>query len=110
MKKIFYAAASIALALPVTAAAQFKLPDSGSLGLKGGLVELLGQVIKTFLTIVGALALGYLVYGGFLYITSAGSQQKIDAGKSIITYAIIGIIFIGLAWSIVSFLVNAFIQ
>ncbi|MDO8511666.1 MAG: hypothetical protein Q7S57_00160 [bacterium] len=79
-------------------------------GLKGGLVEMITNLIKSALGLVGVLALAMIVYGGFLYVTAAGDEKQITKGKTVLIYAIIGIIVIGVAYSLVSFVIGAFIS
>lgn len=84
------------------------LDKAGNLGLEKGLEGIIANIIKKALTLVGTLALAFLVYGGFLYITAAGDTQQIEKGKKVIIYAIIGIIVIGLAYALVEFVIGAF--
>ena len=42
----------------------------------------------------GGIALLFIIYGGFLVITSKGDPQKVQAGKSMLTSAISGLLFI----------------
>jgi len=65
------------------------------------------MIINYVLVIVGVLALAYLVYGGFRYITSRGEDTEVTAAKGIITNAIIGLIVIGVAAALVNFVVTA---
>lgn len=44
------------------------------------------------LMFIGAVALLFIVYGGYLILTSQGSADQVAKGKSYITYAIIGIV------------------
>lgn len=64
-------------------------------------------IINYALTIVGVIALAYIVYGGFLYITAHGDSNQVDTAKNIIVYAVIGIVVIGVAAAIVNFVVGA---
>ena len=66
------------------------------MGLRGGLVELLAGIIRAGLLLVGVVALGFVVYGGFLYITARGDESQVASAKTTITYAIVGIIVIGM--------------
>lgn len=45
----------------------------------------------------GALAVLYIVIAGFKYITSAGNEENMEKAKKQITYAVIGLILIGIA-------------
>jgi len=70
--------------------------------------RLIGNIIKTILTIVGALALGMFVYGGFTWMTSGGSSEKIQKGKNILIWAVIGLVIIFTSYTLVDFLLTAF--
>lgn len=73
---------------------------------QGELPEVILRILNYVLGIVGIVALAYLVYGGFMYITSAGNEDKIETAKGIITNAIIGIIVIGVAAVLVNFVIR----
>ena len=44
------------------------------------------------LSFIGIVALLFIVYGGFLILTSQGNPEQINRGKSYITYSIIGVV------------------
>ena len=73
----------------------------------GDLPSLIAQIVKMGLLLVGVIALAFIVYGGFRYITSRGDEREVEEAKNTITYAVIGIIVIGLAYAIISFVVAA---
>ncbi|MBI1863550.1 hypothetical protein HYS00_05540 [Candidatus Microgenomates bacterium] len=55
----------------------------------GMLVNFLGPLAMA----IGAfICLAMLLWGGFLYITSGGEQDKIQQGKRTLTYALIGLV------------------
>ncbi|OGH19091.1 MAG: hypothetical protein A2868_00215 [Candidatus Levybacteria bacterium RIFCSPHIGHO2_01_FULL_40_15b] len=54
------------------------------------------------------LSLGYLVYGGFLWLQSSGDKQKLDKARRTIIYAIVGLIVMSLALVIVNVVASAF--
>jgi hypothetical protein len=64
-------------------------------------------IVNFVLIIVGVLALAFLVYGGFLYITSRGDETQVEAAKRVIFNAIIGIVVIGVAAALVNFVIDA---
>lgn len=110
MKKNLFYYSLIGWLLPVFAFASDTLGlGKANVGLSTNSLEsMIATIVKTGLTLVGALALAMLVYGGFLYITAAGDTKQIDKAKTVIIYAIIGIIVIGLAYSVVAFVIGAF--
>lgn len=60
---------------------------SGALTIK----QIAMNVLNLLLSIVGILGIIALVIGGGMYLTAYGDEKKIDSGKEIIKYAIIGI-------------------
>lgn len=46
--------------------------------------------------IAGYLVIGYVIYGGYLYILAAGDTGKVAAGKKTLTHAFIGLAIVGL--------------
>ncbi|KKU53737.1 MAG: hypothetical protein UY41_C0029G0005 [Candidatus Moranbacteria bacterium GW2011_GWE1_49_15] len=56
------------------------------------LTQIAMNLLRFLLSIVGVLSLIMLIIGGGMYVTSAGDEDRIDKGKNIIKYSIIGII------------------
>lgn len=71
-----------------------------------GLRTLVLDIVNWFLLFLGLVATGFLVYGGFLYVTSAGNDENINKAKKIIIYAAVGILIIVLAAVLVNALVD----
>lgn len=64
--------------------------------------------IINILLILAALVAGiFLIIGGVQYITSGSDESGQEKAKNRILYAVIGLIFIGLAAAIVNFVVGA---
>lgn len=61
---------------------------SGALSLS----QIATNVLNFLLGIFGVLSMIMLVIGGLTYVTAAGSEERIDKGKKIFTYALIGIV------------------
>ncbi|MFZ1626495.1 MAG: pilin, partial [Candidatus Moraniibacteriota bacterium] len=55
------------------------------------LIEIATKVLDFLLATVGVVSLIMLIVGAFMYLTAAGDESRIDTGKSIVKYAIIGI-------------------
>lgn len=72
-------------------------------------VRLAVRVSDIILGIVGSLALLMFVYGGFTWILSGGSSDKVQQGKDILRNAVIGLILVFTSWLIVSVVVRAFV-
>lgn len=90
--------------------------QDGECGIKQGIEEL--QNIKDFQTekpasvyiqdIVGYIlgflwivAVLYIIYWGFMVLTSAGEDEKVEKAKKLIVHALLGLVIIFLAYSIV---------
>ncbi len=56
------------------------------------LTGLITSIVEYAFDLVGIIAVIMVIYGGFLYITSAGDETKAKQATSTLTYAIIGII------------------
>lgn len=68
---------------------------------------IIGRIISMILSIVGTVTLLMLVYGGFLWLTSAGNDKKVAQGRTIILYSAIGLAVIFLAYVFVKFFFEA---
>lgn len=67
---------------------------------------LFGKITKAVAFAAGVVAILIIMYGGFSYITSAGDSSKINTAKNTIMYAIVGIIVIITAQTIIVFVIN----
>lgn len=61
---------------------------------------------KYLFTFIGALALMFFVYGGFVLIMSQGNQEKIKQGTGAMVAAVAGLIVAFSAYALISFLSN----
>lgn len=52
------------------------------------------NILKLLLSISGIIAIIFLVIGGLTYMTAYGEEKRVETGKKIITYSIIGIAII----------------
>ena len=79
--------------------------DSGKLLTpEGPIMLILLAVVDDLLRIAGLVAVGFVIYGGYKYITSQGSpDQTADAQKTILN-AVIGLVIAIIAVALVSFL------
>jgi len=70
---------------------------------------IIGQAINGVLGLVGSLALIMVVYGGFTWMLAAGNQTRVQKGKDILIWAVVGLAVIFSAYALVRFLfVNIF--
>ena len=62
------------------------------------------KVIRVVLGILGIIALAIIIYGGVVWMTSQGNPVQIEKAKKILLNAVIGLIIIFLAFSIVQYI------
>jgi len=60
------------------------------------------NIVNFALGFLGLIAIIIVIYGGFMYVLSAGEQEKAEKGKKAVTYAIIGILLIMGSFAIVN--------
>lgn len=99
-----YAILAFVLALPLHAHAQVALTNP--LGTTDVNV-LIGRIIMAFLSISGAIALIMFLYGGILWLTSAGNPEMVQKGRRTLIWAVLGIVVITSAYVITNSVFNA---
>jgi hypothetical protein len=70
------------------------------------LSKILEDLIKWLLQIVILIAILMIIVSGAMYMISAGDQKKADTAKKALTYAILGLLVVVLAYAIVDTLVD----
>jgi hypothetical protein len=70
----------------------------------GDLGAIMLAIIEILLRIGAIAAVGYIIYGGFMYMTSQGEPDKAKAAQTTITNAVVGLVIALLATGIVSFI------
>ena len=64
----------------------------GSNGLSQFIWRIVLNIISIVLQLVAYASAGYIIYGGFKYLTSSGSADRTAAAKKTIQHAVIGLI------------------
>lgn len=68
---------------------------------------IIGRVIRSGFGIVGSIGLLMFIYGGFVWLTSGGSSDKVQKGRDAMVWAIFGIAVIFAAYAITSFVLTS---
>jgi hypothetical protein len=97
------------LAWPLFALAQSRIEnpapdyfvDLSRLGRENTFQGLLGYLIVGLLGAAGLLAVFFIIFAGFQYLTSRGNEEQAQASKKTLTNAIIGLVIIILSYVIV---------
>lgn len=66
-------------------------------------VEITMITIRWFLSFLSLIAVVMVLYGGFTWMTAAGSEERIKRAKDILRAAIIGLIVVMLSWAAIVF-------
>ncbi|MEW6408023.1 MAG: pilin [Patescibacteria group bacterium] len=74
---------------------------------KSSPAEFVGTIIKYVLGILGVILVALIIYGGIVYATSAGNEERTKTGRNILTYAIIGIAICALAFVVTDYALRA---
>ncbi len=67
---------------------------------------LIASVIQSLLSLLGVIFLVLMVYGGYLWMTAAGNEEKVTKAKNLMTAAIIGLIIVVGSYAISVFVVG----
>lgn len=97
----------VILATPMMAGAVKVKQYGNTFGL--GTADLESTVIKIVqwvLAFLSLIAVVMILYGGFVWMTAGGNEDKVSTAKKTISAAVIGLIVILLAWAIVTFVLS----
>ncbi len=92
-----------------TGAANANLGTVGSragIGAATPLPVIIGNIINVVLGFLGIVLLFYLIYGGFKWMTSGGSEDGVKQAKTMIQNAIIGLVIIVSSYAISTFVLG----
>lgn len=92
----------------------FEIPNEGAAGCKATGNCQLNDAVNTLISVAefifgisGSLALFMFMYGGFVWVTSGGSDTRIAKGREIIQQATVGLLIVFMSAAIVQFAVGA---
>jgi len=72
----------------------------------GSLSAVAKKVVNVFSIIVGIVAVIFVIYGGFRYITSGGDSGSVGNAKNTLIYALVGLVIVALAQLIVHYVLS----
>lgn len=74
----------------------------------GNFAGLIGNLLQLIIVISIIVALLYLVWGGFKWLTSGGDKGQVQAAREHIVAAIVGLVIIFLAYLVINLLLGFF--
>lgn len=81
-----------------------KAGEKAGLNVDAGLSDVLAAFISAALTLVGLIFLILMIYGGYLWMTAQGEEEKVGKAHKIITAAVIGLVVVLSAYAITYFI------
>lgn len=75
-------------------------------GSQNPVAQTIGNIARILAVVIGVAAVIVIIIGGLLFITSAGDSGKVARARSLILYAVVGIIVAALAGAITTFITN----
>jgi|SRR3989339_860885 len=67
-------------------------------------------IVNVLLGFLGIIAIIIILYGGFVWMTAGGNEEKVSQAKKIITAGIIGLVIIFVSFAIASFVITQLIS
>jgi len=72
--------------------------------------QTIGGVISGILMLLGVIFMAYTIYAGYIWLTSAGNEEKLTKAKAILRGSIIGLIIVLGAYAITAFVISQVIK
>ena len=67
-------------------------------------------IVRILLGFLGIIAILIMLYGGFVWLTAAGNEEKVGTAKKIITAGIMGLVIIFVSYAIAEFVITQLLE
>ena len=67
---------------------------------------IIARLIRSFLGVLGIIAVSLVLYGGFIWMTAGGNAERVTKAKKLLSNAVIGLLIILFSFAIVQFILN----
>lgn len=101
------------VAPPKTTAAELKgdigekLKKFDGLGLiSSDVPSVIGLIIRTAFGLIGSIALAMFVYGGIMWMTAGGSEDKVKKARNTFLWATLGLIAVFMSYAVISYVIS----
>ena len=84
--------------------------EAAGLGRNIDLAEVVSMIIRVLLSFLGVIFVILIIYAGFLWLTSAGNEDKISKAKKTMTAAVIGLAIVLAAYTITYFVIDKLLE
>ncbi len=77
---------------------------------EGGFLEWVKNVINLAIGLAALVCVAILIYSGYLYITAAGDEGKIETATKSLTYAIVGLVICFISVILVTYVLSTVLK
>lgn len=81
--------------------------ETAGFGEPKSIPEIVGALVAVFLSLLGVIFLCLVIYGGFVWMTSGGNEEKVYRAKKVLTNATIGLVIIISSYAVTAFVMSA---
>lgn len=74
----------------------------------GVIIGYLDKIVGYIFPIAGILSVGFVIYGGYMWMISGGDPEKVKLAQGTLTWAILGLVFTILARVILGLIYSGF--
>ena len=74
------------------------------------LTQTISNLVGIMMGLVGAVGVGFFIYGAYLYLTASGAPHQMERGKSAMMTALAGIVLAMVAYGVVELVMNAVVD
>ncbi len=72
--------------------------------------SMIGNIITVALSLLGVIFLVLMIYGGYMWMTAAGKEERVAAAQNIIRAAVIGLVIVVLAYAVSYFVIERLVK
>jgi len=105
---IFIIVLVVILTPSLVSAIKLKDPTGAGTVSEATVTDLIGKVASVIVGTAGSFGLLMFTYGGFMMLSSAGNTERLNQGKQILIWAVIGILAIMLSYLVIRLIIQAF--
>ena len=74
------------------------------------LTQTISNLVGIMMGLVGAVGVGFFIFGTYLYLTASGAPHQMERGKSAMMTALAGIVLAMVAYGVVELVMNAVVS
>ena len=106
LKRLMYLL-PLAIAMPAGAQVSIDFPTNFAGFSSQDIKVTIQNIIRIILGFLGIVTIIIILYGGFIWMTSFGEEDKIDHAKKMISAGVVGLVVVLAAYAISSFVISS---